>query len=185
MVLPISDMEEAQFILYLHTEMGFAGKGKLSSELSVEARGELVRLRQNIHCLGTKISHRFQIYLVLELLVVTASQFVALLETTGNPDLINFINGGDFAVSSIVELVGLIICLHSAAKISYRSLSLAAISSRCHALVTCNPNDVSQRGISSNGGNLEAAIPAGSLPINYSESDLESIDYFPVPTIYT
>ena len=42
-VLPISDMEEAQFILYLHTEMGFAGKGKLSSELSVEARGELVR----------------------------------------------------------------------------------------------------------------------------------------------
>ena len=58
------------------------------------------RLRQNIHCLGTKISHRFQIYLVLELLVVTASQFVALLETTGNPDLINFINGGDFAVSA-------------------------------------------------------------------------------------
>uniref|UniRef100_A0A7N2MMU2 Uncharacterized protein n=1 Tax=Quercus lobata TaxID=97700 RepID=A0A7N2MMU2_QUELO len=85
-------------------------------------------------------------------------------------------------VSSIVELVGLIIFLHSVAKISYRSLSLAAISSRWHALVTCNPNDVSQRGISSNGGNLEAAIPAGSLPINYSESDLESIDYFPVPT---
>ena len=41
-VLPISDMEEAQFILYLQTEMGFAGKGKLCSELSVEARGELV-----------------------------------------------------------------------------------------------------------------------------------------------
>ena len=41
-VLPISDMEEGQFILYLHTEMGFAGKGKLNSELSVEARGELV-----------------------------------------------------------------------------------------------------------------------------------------------
>ena len=42
-VLPIADMEEAQFILYLQTEMGFAGKGKLSSELSVEERGELVR----------------------------------------------------------------------------------------------------------------------------------------------
>ena len=42
-MLPISDMEEAQFILYLQTEMGFTGKGKLSSELSVEARGELVR----------------------------------------------------------------------------------------------------------------------------------------------
>ena len=42
-VLPISDMEGAQFILYLQTEMGFAGKGKLGSEFSVEARGELVR----------------------------------------------------------------------------------------------------------------------------------------------
>nr|POF23737.1 hypothetical protein CFP56_67140 [Quercus suber] len=125
---------------------------------------EHIRLKHNL----SKISHRFRIYLVLELLVVTASQFVALLETTGNPDIINFINGGDFAVSSIVELVGLIICLHSAAKISYRSLSLAAISSRWHALVTCNPNDVSQRGISSNGGNLEAAFPA----VMYMQSNL-------------
>ena len=41
-VLPISNMEEAQFILYLQTELGFARKGKLSFELSVDARGELV-----------------------------------------------------------------------------------------------------------------------------------------------
>ena len=41
-VLPISNMEEAQFILYLQTELGFTRKGKLSSELSIEARGELV-----------------------------------------------------------------------------------------------------------------------------------------------
>ena len=57
---------------------------------------EHIRLKHNL----SKISHRFRIYLVLELLVVTASQFVALLETTGNPDIINFINGGDFAVSA-------------------------------------------------------------------------------------
>ena len=41
-VLPISDMKETQFILYLQTELGFAEKGKLSSKLSVEARGKLV-----------------------------------------------------------------------------------------------------------------------------------------------
>ena len=57
---------------------------------------EHIRLKHNL----SKISHRFRMYLVLELLVVTASQFVALLETTGNPDIINFINGGDFAVSA-------------------------------------------------------------------------------------
>jgi hypothetical protein len=85
-------------------------------------------------------------------------------------------------VSSIVELIGIIICLHSAAKISHRALSLPAVTSRWHALVTCNSNDVSQRGISSYGGNLEAGFSTGSLTMNYSESDLESIDYVPVPT---
>lgn len=140
--------------------------------------GEHIRLKHHL----SKISHRFRVFLLLELLFVTASQFVALLETTGNPEIINFINGGDFAVSSIVELIGIIICLHSAAKISHRALSLPAVTSRWHALVTCNSNDVSQRGISSYGGNLEAGFSTGSLTMNYSESDLESIDYVPVPT---
>ena len=57
---------------------------------------EHIRLKHNL----SKISHRFRIHLVLELLFVTASQFVALLETTGNLDIINFINGGDFAVNA-------------------------------------------------------------------------------------
>lgn len=59
---------------------------------------EHIRLTHHL----SKISHRFRIYLLLEFLVVTASQFVALLETTGNRDIINFINGGDFAVSVIL-----------------------------------------------------------------------------------
>ena len=57
---------------------------------------EHIHLKHNL----SKISHRFRIYLVLEWLFVTASQFVDLLETTGNLDIINFINGGDFAVNA-------------------------------------------------------------------------------------
>ncbi|XP_062170700.1 uncharacterized protein LOC133876436 [Alnus glutinosa] len=130
----------------------------------------------------SKISHRFRIFLLLEFLFVTASLFVSLIETTENRGIINFTNGGNFAVCCIVELLGLIILLHSAAKISHRAQSLASVTSRWHALVTCNSNDASQRGMSNNGGGLEAAFPAGPLPINYSESDLDSIDYVPVPT---
>lgn len=48
----------------------------------------------------SKISHRFRILLLLQFIVVTASQFVFLLQTTENSGIINFINGGDFAVSS-------------------------------------------------------------------------------------
>lgn len=77
-------------------------------------------------------------------------------------------------VSSIVELVGIIICLQAAAKISHRAQGLASVTSRWHALVTCSSSDATE--------NLESSHPAGSLPISYSETDLESIDYVPVPT---
>ena len=86
-------------------------------------------------------------------------------------------------MSSIVELVGIILCLHAAAKISHRAQGIGSVASRWHALVTCSSNDSSQLGTpTSSGGNLEAAFPAGTLPINYSESDLESMNYVPMPT---
>ncbi|WRX17043.1 Protein of unknown function DUF3537 - like 2 [Theobroma cacao] len=159
----------------------FENYGKLlerDSDLSVYME-EHIRLTHYL----SKISHRFRIFLLLEFLVVTASQFVALLETTENRGIINFINGGDFAVISIVELVGIIICLHAAAKISHRAQGLASVASRWHALVTCNSNDTSQSvSISNDDGGLEAAHLPVPMPINYSETDLEAVDYVPVPT---
>ncbi|KAL3512584.1 hypothetical protein ACH5RR_025301 [Cinchona calisaya] len=138
---------------------------------------EHMRLTQYL----SKISHRFRIFLLLEFLVVSASQFVALLQTTGNKGIINFINGGDFAVLSIVELVGIVLCLNAAAKISHRAQALGAVASRWHVLVTCNSNDASASGISNNGGNLEFPNPVGHLSVNYSESDLESNDFVALP----
>ena len=57
---------------------------------------EHIRLRYHLF----KISHRFRIYLVLEFLVVTASQCMTVFQTTRYTGIITFINGGDFAVSS-------------------------------------------------------------------------------------
>lgn len=57
---------------------------------------EHIRLRYHL----SKISHRFRIFLVLQFLVVTASQFVTLFQTTGYSGFITLVNGGDFAVSS-------------------------------------------------------------------------------------
>lgn len=53
----------------------------------------------------SKISHRFRIFLLLEFLIVTASQFVTLLQATENQGIINLINGGDFAVSTLFLLL--------------------------------------------------------------------------------
>ncbi|KAL6280931.1 hypothetical protein ACE6H2_017812 [Prunus campanulata] len=158
----------------------FENYGKLlERDMDVSAYiEEHTRLTQYL----SKISHRFRIYLIFQILVVTGSQFVALLQTTGNHGIVNLINGGDFAVCSFVELVGLIICLNGATKISHRAQGLASVTSRWHAVVTCSSNDASQSRFDNSSGNLEIAYSAGSLPITYSESDLESVDYVPVPT---
>lgn len=75
----------------------FENYGKLlERDLDVsEYIEEHIRL---VHYLS-KISHRFRIFLLLEFLAVTATQILSLLETTSNTGIINFINGGDFAVS--------------------------------------------------------------------------------------
>ncbi|CAK7336663.1 unnamed protein product [Dovyalis caffra] len=130
----------------------------------------------------SKISHRFRIFFILELLVVTASQVVALFQTTWNSEIINLVNGGDFAISSIVELVGLVISLHAAAKITHRAQGIGSVAAKWHSLVTCASDDTSQVEISRNGGSSEAANLGHLLHITYSESDLEAVDYVPVPT---
>lgn len=139
---------------------------------------EHTRLRYHL----SKISHRFRIFLILQFCVVTASQFVTLFRITGYRGIITGINGGDFAVSSTVQVVGIILCLHAATKISHRALGIASIASRWHALATCGQNDTSQLRVSNSTGNLEAANLQNSARINYSESDLESFDYIAMPT---
>ncbi|XP_009790449.1 uncharacterized protein LOC107790327 [Nicotiana tabacum] len=129
-----------------------------------------------------KISHRFRMFLLLEYLIITASQCTVLLQTTTNRGIINFINAGDFAVLSIVQLLGLVICLNAAAKISHRAQGLGSVASRWHALVTCNNNDTSVSGLPSDGKNGETPTTVSQLPVNYSEGDLESADCMPPPT---
>lgn len=56
---------------------------------------EHLRLRDHL----SKISHRFRIFLLLQFVLVTASQFVTLVQITGYSGTITFKNSGDFAVS--------------------------------------------------------------------------------------
>ncbi|EEF47519.1 conserved hypothetical protein [Ricinus communis] len=139
---------------------------------------EHIRLRYHL----SKISHKFRIFLLLQFCVVTAGQIVTLFQITGYSGIITVINGGDFAVSSVVQVVGIILCLHAATKISHRAQGIASVVSRWHALATCGSGDSSHMRVSNSAGNLEAPNPLNSLQITYSESDLESADYIAMPT---
>ncbi|KAL3835668.1 hypothetical protein ACJIZ3_010404 [Penstemon smallii] len=139
---------------------------------------EHARLR---YCLS-KISHRFRIYLLLQFLIVTISQFMTLFQTTEYNGVITFINGGDFAASSVVQVVGIILCLNAAAKISHRAQGIGALASRWHALMACSASDSSHLRTSNSMGSFETANKFGSFHIDYSESDLESLDFTAAPT---
>ncbi|KAG0498027.1 hypothetical protein HPP92_002718 [Vanilla planifolia] len=131
---------------------------------------EHVRLRYNL----SKISHRFRAFLLLVFLFVSASQFVALIQITGYNEIVSFTNSGDLAVASVVQVVGVVLCLHSAAKMSHRAQGIASVACKLHALLTCSSSDTSQVRTSSC-SNLEG-IHAAPLLITYSESDLESLE---------
>ncbi|CAD5192723.1 uncharacterized protein LOC103972858 [Musa acuminata AAA Group] len=131
---------------------------------------EHVRLRYYL----SKISHRFRIFLLLLFLFVTASQFVTLFQTTGYNRKINFANAGDIAVSSVVQVIAVVLCLNAASKISHRAQGVASLASRWHAYVACCPADPQMQSTNSS-WNLEA-IPASSSLMDYSESDSESLE---------
>uniref|UniRef100_A0A3Q7GUY1 Uncharacterized protein n=1 Tax=Solanum lycopersicum TaxID=4081 RepID=A0A3Q7GUY1_SOLLC len=92
---------------------------------------------------------------------------------TGYTGLITYINDGDFAVYSIVQVVGVILCLNAAAKISHRAQGVGSIASRWHALATCTSGEASQMRNSTSMSCLEAANRSNSFYMNFSESDLE------------
>ncbi|KAJ3681157.1 hypothetical protein LUZ60_015646 [Juncus effusus] len=137
---------------------------------------EHCKLRYNL----SKISHRFRMFLLLHFSIVTACLFVIIFQTTAYSGTVNFTNGGNIAVCCVVQVVGLVICLHGAAKISHRAQGISALASRWHALVTCSSSSthdsstaLHSRGPSSN--NL-VSFPANLMMGDFYESDLESLD---------
>lgn len=138
---------------------------------------EHIRLRNYL----TKISHRFRIYVVLVFLVVTASQFVTLMQTFSYEGKVTFINGGDFVINSIIQVVGTTLCLHAATKISHRAQGIASVASKWHALVTCSSEGIQSRR-SFSAGSMGSVNNSGFLPTaENSESDLESLEHMTIP----
>lgn len=81
-----------------------------------------------------------------------------------------------FQVSTLVQVVGIIICLHAATRISHRAQGVVSLASRWHAIATCASSDTSQSR-STSAGSFDTANHLRSIHIDYSESDLESLDF--------
>lgn len=98
---------------------------------------EHLKIRRNLRV----ISHRFRVFLLSTLILVTATQFFALLVTTENGSKANVFTAGELALSSVMLVTGLFICLRSAAKITHKAQSITSLAAKWHVCATINSFD--------------------------------------------
>lgn len=116
------------------------------------------------------ISHRFRLYILLALILVTASQLIALLMTTRSNAHVNVFKAGELALCSISILTGLFICLRSATKVTHKAQSVTGLAAKWHICATINSFDYTDGETPTSQASSAQVFPGG----NESESDDES-----------
>uniref|UniRef100_M1B0T4 Extracellular ligand-gated ion channel n=1 Tax=Solanum tuberosum TaxID=4113 RepID=M1B0T4_SOLTU len=98
---------------------------------------EHLRIRRNLRV----ISHRFRVFILSTLILVTISQFLALLLITEPSSTVNIFTAGELALSSITLVTGLFMCLRSAAKITHKAQAVTSLAAKWHACATISTLD--------------------------------------------
>ncbi|KAH7545276.1 hypothetical protein FEM48_Zijuj01G0076500 [Ziziphus jujuba var. spinosa] len=96
-----------------------------------------LRIRRNLRI----ISHRFRAFVLLSLIMVTASQLAALLMATRASSQVNIFKAGELALCSMSLISGLFICLRSATKVTHRAQSITGLAAKWHLCATINSFD--------------------------------------------
>ncbi|RLM77841.1 uncharacterized protein C2845_PM12G17800 [Panicum miliaceum] len=98
------------------------------------------RIREQLR----KISHRYRKFIVCSLILVSASQFAALLSATRPHAVVNLATAGDLVLCSLSLVAGLLVCLHSAAKITHKTQAMTSVAAAWHADATVHAFDNDQ-----------------------------------------
>ncbi|CAN6235161.1 unnamed protein product [Urochloa humidicola] len=98
----------------------------------------VLRQHRRIRVQLRQISHRYRRFILYGLIIVTVSQFTALLAATRPHAQVNLATAGELALCSVSLVTGLLICLHSAAKITHKTQSITSVAAAWHADATIN-----------------------------------------------
>nr|CAB3484658.1 unnamed protein product [Digitaria exilis] len=98
----------------------------------------VLRQHRRIRVQLRRISHRYRRFILYCLILVTVSQFTALLAATRPHAQVNLAIAGELALCSMSLVTGLLICLHSAAKITHKTQSITSVAAAWHADATIN-----------------------------------------------
>ncbi|KAK1317929.1 hypothetical protein QJS10_CPA05g00959 [Acorus calamus] len=98
---------------------------------------EHLRIRRQLRV----ISHRFRAFIISCLTTVTASLFASLLVTTRSHAVVNLFTAGELALCSIVLVMGMLVCLRSAAKITHKAQAITSLAAKWHICATIDSFD--------------------------------------------
>ncbi|EOA16619.1 hypothetical protein CARUB_v10004790mg [Capsella rubella] len=101
------------------------------------ALGEHQKIRRNLRI----VSHRFRRFILLSLVLVTATQFMALLTTTRASVAVNIYEVGELALCSLSLVTGVFICLRSATKITHKAQSVTSLAAKWNVCATVDSFD--------------------------------------------
>ncbi|KAI9198949.1 hypothetical protein LWI28_024971 [Acer negundo] len=149
--LQIIKMEDFAQVFLKETEVGSILK-------------EHLRIKRNLRI----ISHRFRAFILLSLVLVTASQFISLILTTRSSAINNVFEAGELIICSVSLVTGLLICLRSATKITHKGQAITGLAAKWHVCATINSFD-----------HLDGETPTTQItstqvfPINWESDDEE------------
>jgi hypothetical protein len=112
------------------------------------ALAEHQKIRRNLRI----VSHRFRRFILLSLILVTGTQFTALLTTTRASVAVNIYEVGELALCSLSLVTGLFICLRSATKITHKAQSVTSLAAKWNVCATVDSFD-----------NLDGETPTASM----------------------
>ncbi|XP_059307174.1 uncharacterized protein LOC132058825 [Lycium ferocissimum] len=140
---------------------------------------EHLRIRRTLRI----ISHRFRVFILSTLILVTISQFLALLLTTEPSSTLSIFTAGELALSSITLVTGLFMCLRSAAKITHKAQAVTSLAAKWHACATISTFDE----MNDETPTAQIATPQAVYPINSSSDEegdgddvLDNTNMFPI-----
>ncbi|MFS7929053.1 hypothetical protein Hanom_Chr04g00328031 [Helianthus anomalus] len=93
---------------------------------------EHLRIRRHLKI----ISHRYRVFILLALILVTVSQLASLLNTTRSSAELSIFKSGELALVSVSLLAGLMILLRSATRITHKAQGVTCLAAKWHVCAT-------------------------------------------------
>ncbi|KAG9159979.1 hypothetical protein Leryth_005720 [Lithospermum erythrorhizon] len=138
---------------------------------------EHLRIRRHLRI----ISHRYRVFILWALVIITASQFASLLMTTRPSGDLSIYKTGELALCSVSLLAGLLILLRSATRITHKAQAVTCLAAKWHVCATIDSFDSAETETPVSHITSDQYFPDGSsdAEVGDEEDELDNSKFLP------